>query len=287
LEFKIENFTLGAVTVDQEKFYQNDVLAVQNMVIINNNKLVKQNTESSANIDLSMGENKIFVFLNRSFNMGLKKIFKNPLTYVAPSLSIMDETLNKGKVGSSIKGALFGKDQVQKADDIAGYLKETQLRASQAQRSGLDALMAQSPAKIAESQISKGIGAESANLEDQRRQIQQQVARRGLQNTSIGLGSLLGAERGAGKNISSLLASQPMLERAAAQDLINAGAKVSSAQNVPIRFNDEVTRKKGIAGLLGTLGGGALGAFYGGPQGAAAGAQIGQGAGEGLSGIFG
>lgn len=72
LEFKIENFTLGAVTVDQEKFYQNDVLAVQNMVIINNNKLVKQNTESSANVDLSMGENKIFVFLNRSFNVGLK-----------------------------------------------------------------------------------------------------------------------------------------------------------------------------------------------------------------------
>jgi hypothetical protein len=71
-EFKIENFTLGAVTVDQEKFYQNDVLAVQNMVIINNNKLVKQNTESSADIDLSLGENKIFVFLNRSFNIGLK-----------------------------------------------------------------------------------------------------------------------------------------------------------------------------------------------------------------------
>jgi hypothetical protein len=210
---------------------------------------------------------------------------------MGPVGSVIGAGIGSGVIGDSklsgLKGLLFGKDQVQKADDIAGYLKETQLRASQAQRGGLDALMAQSPAKIAESQISKGIGAESANLEDQRRQIQQQVARRGLQNTSIGLGSLLGAERGAGKNISNLLASQPMLERAAAQDLINAGAKVSSAQNVPIRFNDEVTRKKGIAGLLGTLGGGALGAFYGGPQGAAAGAQIGQGAGEGLSGIFG
>lgn len=72
LEFKIENFTLGAVTADQEKFYQNDVLAVQNMVIINNKKLIKQNTETSAQVDLSMGENKIYVFLNRSFNVGLK-----------------------------------------------------------------------------------------------------------------------------------------------------------------------------------------------------------------------
>lgn len=188
---------------------------------------------------------------------------------------------------SGVKGLLFGKDQVQKADDIAQYLKETQLRASQAQRGGLESLMAQNPAQAAQAQISGQVNAERANLEDQRRAIQQNIARRGLQNTSVGLGALLGAEKTAGKNISNLLASQPLAERQFANELINAGANVSRAQNVPIRFEDEVTRKQGLAGLLGTLGGAGVGAFFGGPMGAAAGAQVGQGAGQGLSSIFG
>lgn len=186
-----------------------------------------------------------------------------------------------------IGGLLFGKDKVAQADPEAAYLKETQLRASQAQRGGLEALMAQNPALTAQAQISGQVNAERTNLEDQRRQVQQNIARRGLQNTSVGQGALLGAEKAAGRNISNLLASQPLVERQMANELINAGAKVSSAQQVPLRFQDEVTRKQGIAGLLGILGGAGLGAMYGGPQGAAAGAQIGGGAGTGLSSIFG
>lgn len=96
LEFKVDNFTLGTVTADQEKFYQDDVLAVQNMVIINNKKLVKQNTENSAQLDLILGENKIFVFLNRSFNVGLK----NPESSLFFKINIDDK-------GSSLESNLM------------------------------------------------------------------------------------------------------------------------------------------------------------------------------------
>lgn len=189
--------------------------------------------------------------------------------------------------GSGLGGILFGKDQVQKADDIAGELKQTQLEASLAQRGGLRSLMQQDPKQFAESQIAQQGDALKSNLEDTRRQIQQNIARRGLQNTSLGQIANTAATRDIGKKINLLQASSPLLQNQYANELINAGAKVSAAQNVPIRFEDEITKKQGIAGLLGMLGGAGLGAMAGGPQGAAAGGQVGYGAGTGLSGIFG
>lgn len=206
---------------------------------------------------------------------------------MGPVGSVFGAKIGSDAGAGGLKNLLMGKDVVNPQDEIAPYLKETALRASQAQRGGLESLMAQSPAQLAQSKMNMDVQAQRANLEDQRKQIQQMVARRGLQNTSVGLGSLLGAERGAGKNISNILASQPLYERDFANQLIDAGAKVSSAQNVPIRFQDEVTRKQGILPLLTTLGGTAVGGYYGGAKGAQVGSQVGGSTGYGLSSIFG
>lgn len=193
------------------------------------------------------------------------------------------------KFGSDggLKNIFFGKDVVKPQDDVAPYLKETQLRASQAQRGGLESLMKQSPEQFAQARITEQGAALKGNLEDTRRQIQQNIARKGLQSTSLGQVAQNAAQRDIGKQLNLLQASAPLLQNQYAQGLIDAGAKVASSQNVPIRFEDEITKKQGLAGIFGLLGGAGLGAMAGGPQGAAAGSQIGYGAGTGLSSFFG
>lgn len=185
------------------------------------------------------------------------------------------------KLQSGIKGLLTGKEIG--PDPEAGFLKETQLRASQAMRSGLENLMAQKPSDVAEAQIAKQSEGLQTNLADIRRRIQQNIARKGLANTSIGQAAMTGAERDIGKQISLLQTSKPLIERQLSEDLIRQGSIVSGAQKVPINFQTQ--RTGGIAGLLGQLTGAGIGAYAGGPEGAKLGAKLGQGVGQAYQGM--
>lgn len=223
--------------------------------------------------------------------MGFKKLIGSgvgaglgSLVGLGPSGSLVGGLIGShpdslNSIGDFLTGKKYG------PDDIAGELKQTALQASLAQRQGLSALTAQNPGQLAESQIAQGQGALKANIEDSRRQIQQNIARQGLKNTSIGQVAENAATRNGQLQLSQLLASRPQLERQNAKELINAGAQVSGAQSVPIDFQGG--RKPGALSLLTGIGGAALGAQYGGPQGAAAGYGVGTGAGQGLQSIFG
>lgn len=187
----------------------------------------------------------------------------------------------------SLKKFVFGGEEVVGADPEAQDLKRIALDAATTQKMGLADLQKVTPQEFAESQIAQQSAALQGNLADVRRRIQQNIARRGIQNTSIGQTAIAGAERGVGRDINLLQASAPQLRNQYAENLIRQGGIVAQSQNVPLRFQEERTPRQGILGLLGTVAGGAIGASGGGgPQGAMVGSQIGGGLGTGISGMF-
>lgn len=147
-------------------------------------------------------------------------------------------TLSLGLIG---KGELD--DQTIGPDAEAGYLKGIKLRAAQAEERGLKGFEERLNQPI--DQIIKGrIARENAGLQsqaqDQERAIQSQIARRGLQNSSIGLNAMRAAGEDARQKISSNMAS--FAERLDAErlkrlsDFRNAAGSTLSGTDVGIQY---------------------------------------------------
>lgn len=185
-----------------------------------------------------------------------------------------------------IKDLFFGKKQ--EADPFVAPIREGQEMAMQSQRMALKDIQEQNPQKLAELQAQGQANALQNNLADIRRRIQQNIAKKGLANTSIGQAAMTGAERDVGKQINMLQAGIPalteQLRAERAQNLLRSGATVLAGQQVPINFQTQ--RQGGIMGLLGQVAGATIGAKAGGPEGARVGAQAGQGFGQAIQGSF-
>jgi hypothetical protein len=185
-----------------------------------------------------------------------------------------------------IKDLFFGKKQ--EVDPLVGPAREGQEMAMQSQRMGIKDLQEYKPEKIAELQTQGQVAGLQNNLADIRRKIQQNIAKRGLQNTSIGQAAMTGAERDIGRQINMLQAGQPLLaeqlRQERAQNLLRAGGSVLGSQNIPINFSN--ARSGGIASLLGGVAGAAIGGKFGGAEGAKVGYQAGTGVGSAVQGMY-
>ena len=187
---------------------------------------------------------------------------------------------------SGIQDALFGKKQgASKADPIAQDVRRVQLQALNTQEQGLGEMnkaLAYDPSKRAAFDIARQKTLATSGLQDQRRELQAQIARRGLGNSSIGLNAALGLQKQTGDQVRQIEASRPQLQQQLAEQRANkflqAGGNVMASQNAPIQFRDvEGKRGGGISGLLGAAAGGLM---TGSPQGAMAGYNIGTGMGS-------
>lgn len=135
-----------------------------------------------------------------------------------------------------------------------------------------------------------GVGRELKELvgarADTERNLRGTIARRGLGSTGAQLAQGVGISRRfaeTGANIRASLPERIQEQRLArSQRIAGLGGQLSGqVGQIPLRF--QKTRKPGLGGLIGTLGGAALGGFFGGPAGAGVGAQIGGGLGQTLS----
>lgn len=130
--------------------------------------------------------------------------------------------------------------------------------------------------KLAKTGLQRQVNTLQGSAQDQRRRLQEVIARRGLGGSSIGLAQQRGIQQQLGERVAEARASLPeriqQLRLQRAQSAISSGLQPSGGiPAVPIQFGGG--RQGGIAGLVG----GAIGGIYGGPQGAAAGYQIGEG----------
>lgn len=117
------------------------------------------------------------------------------------------------------------------------------------------------------------------NADDMTRVAQQEVAKRGLGGTSLGLGAILGQKANMGERLGDIQASRPMLENQIKRgNLEFASNGINSLLNS--RMNafayQPAQASKGRQGGLAPLIGAAAGAYLGGPAGAQAGMGIGQ-----------
>lgn len=183
---------------------------------------------------------------------------------------------------------LLGKDQgTLEADPIAKDVRRAQLQALLGQQDALSRiseLSKEDPTKLVESQVGLERRALQGGASDAQRALQQNIARQGLQGSSIGLGQQNMITQRLGEQSNLLQASIPdrvrQLREQRAQALLGASTTVLGSQNAPIRFYDEkLGRSGGLLGPLSTVGGAAVGSYFGGPQGGAIGAQVGGGLG--------
>ena len=129
-----------------------------------------------------------------------------------------------------------------------------------------------------------------AGAEDVKRRSQALVAQRGLGGSSIGLRSLLGADRAAGERIGAIRASTPLLQQQFQAQRLGQIGQIGSgirgvlgtpgAQRAFVQGRESRGRGGGLVGLASTVGGAALGAKFGRPG---AGAQAGAGFGQSLA----
>lgn len=224
-----------------------------------------------------------------------------------------------GGGAGALTGASLGDDLLfgKKSKDIKGRFERQDPRlsalldASQPYRQeGIQAfgqefqrLKTLDPNKMAAEQTAKNIALTErgllGSLEDQKRQIAQQTAMRGLGNSSIGIGSVLGAQRDAanllaqrkadirtGENqLREQLAADKMARMAGAQ----GGISNILAGTAPYQRNymqgAKGVRGGGLVDVLAPIGGAAIGGYFGGPQGASVGMQAGRGIGSILGGM--
>lgn len=170
--------------------------------------------------------------------------------------------------------------------------KALQLESNKAALSGLQSLQSERYTPEQEAQMKAGLSQFQASqdvtnlrqgVEDARRKMQQQIAARGLQNTSIGLGQLAGQERDIGRAQAQALnqyqyqqAATPLeaerIKRERALNLMNA----ARGQQIRSEFDTgkASSRQGGLLPLAGAVAGGI--ASGGSPQGIQAGMGAGQ-----------
>jgi len=198
--------------------------------------------------------------------------------------------------GKSEREVLFGKkgtperiEELERDQDIV----DTQRQARSMQRSGLSGLM-QGPAAgtLAEQTAQARERAARAARTDAERNLQSQIARRGLGGSSIGLSQLVGLQRQQAQQIGDIRAQQPLLQeqfrRQRLQDILSGAGNVLARPGLGkqyVKFG-ATQGTKGLAPLIGGAAGAAFGGMAGGPAGAQAGGQTGMGMGTALSGTF-
>lgn len=147
------------------------------------------------------------------------------------------------------------------------------------------------PKKTAELMQTKGVKAIKGASEDEKRRAQQLVAQRGLNRSSIGLNTMLNADRRAGEKIAELKSNAPLMEEKARRDRMSSiGGATTGINQVlasPGQQRDFIQGRTGgtrSGGLLGLLGG-AAGAYAAGQAGGNPyqGFRAGQGLGTGLA----
>jgi len=213
--------------------------------------------------------------------------------------------LTKGKAGSFGEGLfgggnmsdiLLGKKQGgQSADAIAAEIRAAQSQGIASARQGLTDLnkALETPAdQMVRNQFATQQRGMVTGAEDARRKAQELMARRGLQNTSLGFRAERGAVQDLANQTSALNAQLPGAIRQ--QQMADAQARINAGQGLfgqlgggaGVQFKPVQSQRSG--GLLGIAGAIAplAGTVAGGMMGGAPGAMVGGQAGNGLSTLF-
>lgn len=202
--------------------------------------------------------------------MGIKKFLSSPKRIAVAGLT-----------GGISETGIFDKNKAE-ADPLAEQLKQDQAQYARAQKSAFNEIVAKSTPEAIQSQIGSENAALQSNLADIRRKIQQNIARQGLQGSSIGQSAMVNPERQVGRQISLNLASAPQRELEQAQKKFQLAGQALGGQQIPLNFNATQSPSMfsqllpSLIGAGGTIGG----AAFGGPVGAAAGGQVGSGLGS-------
>jgi|DEB0MinimDraft_3_1074331.scaffolds.fasta_scaffold00643_12 hypothetical protein len=230
--------------------------------------------------------------------------------------------MGAGIGGESLSGMLFGKDRKIKApkmmmtplDPRANELINASMPARKKllheyQDEILKAKRQADPLELAKqitgtrmAQTERGL---LGSREDQLRQLKEMTARRGLGNSSIGIGAALGVNRDIGQRMAqaradirggeSLLGQDISRQQAAdrMRALQGASAGIGSIlSGMPVQRNmyqqqrDQTVRGPGLINALAPIGGALIGGKLGGAQGAAVGMQAGSGIGRIMQGMY-
>lgn len=202
--------------------------------------------------------------------MGIKNFLSSPKRIATASLT-----------GGLSETGIFDKREVP-ADPVAEQLKQDQLQYSRMQKAALNEFAKGSTPEAIQTQIGKENAALQGNLADIRRRIQQNIARRGLQNTSLGLSAMTQPEREIGRQINLNLASEPTRKLDLAQRQAQLAGQAMSGQQIPLNFSGSQSPSmftQLLPSLIGA-GGTIAGSAFGGPVGGAVGGQVGSGLGS-------
>ena len=182
-------------------------------------------------------------------------------------------------LGSSTgRDLLFGERQAGGFARLDPDVAATQRAARDIQRRGLAKLKEvgkEDPTAVAKRQTEQAVKAQRQALSDTRRRLQENIARRGLGTSSLGLAQQTGLQRQAAQAITGERAALADRIRQArmgqAQALIGGGGQVLGQPGMVRQF-----QRGGRAGGLAPVVGAGLGAMLGGPGGAQAGMGMGQ-----------
>jgi hypothetical protein len=230
----------------------------------------------------------------------LKKVAKVGLAGSTGGLSLLG--------GGKLKDAFFGAKDTGVPDSyleldpslrlVTEKAREGQLKGAELYGSRLSDLEKLDPTRTATQRINAEIGQASKVLgqqgEDAKRFAGQEIAKRGLGRSSVGLNALMRADEESRKGLSSLLAGRgrmeedlrTQLQRERMADIGQATGGLNSllgAQGAQREFMQGRAATGRGGGLLGGalgLAGSLVGAKYGGKEGAAAGGQFGGGLGR-------
>lgn len=176
----------------------------------------------------------------------------------------------------------FFKSKTIQPDPMAETIKQQQAGYGRALTESLNQIKAASTPQAIQTQIGSENAALQGNLADIRRRIQQNIARQGIQNSSVGLAAMTQPEQQIGRQILLNQASAPMRQLDLAERQGRLAQAGLTSQQVPINFQQQIS-PSGLMQLLPSLlqvGGTLGGAYLGGGAGALAGSQIGQVAGN-------
>jgi len=184
------------------------------------------------------------------------------------------------KRGGGLKDLLFGKKE--SGPDLPSDVKDVQALARQNQAMGLRELQTafEQPAeKSAEIAANQELAASAAANQDARLKMQEAIVRRGLGNTSMGLGAENTQEREMAQqraDIQNTMGQRIEAERLKRSQAFLGGGGDALTRQGDVYIKPKAQRPGGIAGLIGM----GAGAYFGGPQGAMMGKGIGDAAGQ-------
>lgn len=196
--------------------------------------------------------------------MGLKSFLSSPKRVAIAGLT-----------GGLSETGLFDKKKTE-ADPLAEQLKNYEAKYAAKKMEALNEFDKQSSPEAVQSQIARENSALQGNLADIRRKVQQNIAKQGLQNSSLGQAAMVAPERQIGQQISLNSISAPERLR---QLAMQKAQMAQSGQNIPLNFQQSQQPSlfnQLLPSLLQT-GGTIAGSVIGGPAGGAVGGQAGSG----------